>query len=186
MTAEFNSEFKSSEEVGNGRDATLDRLARRYGSALSRYFERRVDRKVDVPDLVQEVFLRLSRLGDLAEIQKPEHYLFRTAASALKDRARHNAVRQAAAHQVFDETVHSGSDFSPHRVLVGKETVERLCDALRKLPVRTRDVFVLRAFEEQRMADVARLLGISTRAAEKHYAKALAYAARVLGEWDDC
>ncbi len=186
MTAETNSDFKSGEGADNGRSATLDRLARHYGSALGRFFERRVDRKADVPDLVQEVFLRLSRLGDLSEIQKPEHYLFRTAASALKDRARRNIVRHATAHQVFDESAHSGSDFSPHRVLVGREAVAQLCEALRKLPVRTRDVFVLRAFEEQKMADVARSLGISTRAAEKHYAKALVYAARVLGEWDDC
>lgn len=173
------------EDAGDRLPASLELLAREYRGALSRYFERRVDRTADVPDLVQEVFLRLARLGDLSRIGKPEHYLFATAASALADRARRNLVRHASAHDHFDEAVHGGSDFSPHRVLEGKEALARLDEVLRRLPTRTRDVFVLRTFEERKMADVARVIGISTRAAEKHYAKALAFAARSLEGWRD-
>lgn len=165
------------------RSTLLDGLARRYGRALSRFFERRVAHKADVPDLVQDVFLRLSRLPDPSAIAKPEHYLFATAASALKDRARRDAVRCAGAHDEFDETLHAGSDFSPARVLEGKEAIDRLQATLRSLPERTRDAFVLRVFEEQKMADVARALGISVRAAEKHYAKAMAHVARTLEDW---
>lgn len=183
--AEPHPAHKSCDDVEKSRAATLDRLARSYGHALTRFFERRVDRRADVPDLVQEVFLRLSRLSDFSMIEKPEHYLFRTAASALNDCGRRNAVRHTASHQVFDEAAHGGSDFSPHRVLEGKDALGRLEEALRNLPERTRDVFVLRAFEEQKMADVARILGISTRSAEKHYAKGLAFAARALEGWRD-
>jgi RNA polymerase sigma-70 factor (ECF subfamily) len=34
--------------------------------ALHRFFERRVNVKADVPDLVQDVYLRLSRMADPA------------------------------------------------------------------------------------------------------------------------
>ena len=76
-----------------GRNKVLSRLARTYDRALGRFFERRVPSKADVPDLVQEVFLRLSRMDDPAAIEKPEHFLFVTAANVLKDRARREAVR---------------------------------------------------------------------------------------------
>lgn len=166
-------------------EATLDRLARRYGGALARFFERRIGLGTDVADLVQEVFLRMARRGDLSKIEKLESYLFSAAASTLKDRARRDRVRRVAAHDQFDEAVHGDSDFSADRVLEGRQAVARLDEALRELPTRTRDVFVLRAFEERKMADVAHVLGISTRAAEKHFARALAHAAKALEGWRD-
>jgi len=51
------------------------------------------------------------------------------------------------------------------------------------LPERTRDVFVLRMLEGCRMTEVARAMGISTRAAEKHQARALAYVAERLADY---
>lgn len=168
------------EDAAADRRNALDQLARRYGRALSRFFERRVERKADVPDMVQDVFLRLSRLSDLSAINKPEHYLFTAATSTLRDQARRAAVRCAGTHERFDEDLHGGSDFSPARVLEGREAIARLNVTLRQLPERTRDIFVLRVFEEQKMVEIARALGISVRAVEKHYARAMAQVARAL------
>jgi RNA polymerase sigma factor (sigma-70 family) len=156
------------------RDTLLDKLARQYTPALGRFFNRRVDNKSDVADLVQDVFLRLSRLSDAKLIREPEHYLFTTAASALRDRARRNVVRRFEQHPVCDSEF-VGSDFTPERVLAGRHAIAQLEAALRELPERSRHAFVLRVWEDFKMADVARILGISQRAAEKHYAKAMAH-----------
>jgi RNA polymerase sigma-70 factor (ECF subfamily) len=157
------------------RMSVLDRIARQHARALARFFMRRVDDRSEVPDLVQDVFFRLSRLKDLSTIEKPEQYVFATAASALRDRQRRQGARGGRAHETFDEYVHGRSDLSPERVLAGKQAVEQLRAALRELPERTRDVFVLRVFEDMKMADIARAMGVSQRAVEKHYVKALAY-----------
>jgi RNA polymerase sigma factor (sigma-70 family) len=135
-----------------------------------------------VPDLVQDVFLRLSRMPDPTAIEKPEHFLFVTAANVLKDRARRDAVRGSGLHDDLDERLAS-SDFPPDRVLESKEASVRLQATLLELPERTRDVFVLRVLEGLKMADVARSLRISTRAAEKHQAKALAVVTQALEDW---
>jgi len=156
------------------RGTGLEALARRYATPLRRYFERRVRDPEDVPDLVQDVLMRLSRLNGLSSIEQPEHYVFRTASSALRDKARRDQVRHRSDHVEFDPNLHGGSEFSPERVLAGKLAVSAMHSALRALPERTRDIFVLRVFEEQKAADVARALGISTRSVELHYAKALA------------
>jgi RNA polymerase sigma factor (sigma-70 family) len=161
----------------------LSRLARTYGTALARFFERRVRAKDDVPDLVQDVFVRLSRMPDPATIEKPEHFLFVTAANVLKDRARREAVRGNGLHDQLAETLPGDSDFPADRVLESREAAARLQAVLLELPERTRDVFVLRVLEGLKMADVARALAISTRAAEKHQAKALARVTEALEDW---
>jgi RNA polymerase sigma-70 factor (ECF subfamily) len=159
------------------RGTGLDALARRYRLPLQRFFERRVRNQDDVPDLVQDVLTRLARLDDLSSIEQPEHYLFRTASSALRDKARRDITRHRKDHVEFDADTHGGSDFSPERVLAGREAVAAMSAALRTLPEKTRDIFVLRVFEEQRTAQVAQALGLSTRSVELHYAKALAHLA---------
>jgi RNA polymerase sigma-70 factor (ECF subfamily) len=172
-------------EMAGSRERLLDRLARRYAAPLARFFERRVGSQADVPDLVQEVFLRLSRMPDPAGIEKPDSFLFVTAANALKDRARREAARGAGLHDSWDEIAHPGSEITPHRVLEGREAVARLRAALLELPERTRDIFVLRVLEGVKMADVARAIGISTRACEKHFARAMAHVALALEDWRD-
>lgn len=166
-----------------GRSSLLNDLARRYAAPLARFFERRVHNRHDVPDLVQDVFLRLSALPDPMAIEQPEHYLFVTAANTLRDKARRDTVRHAGMHGELDENLLEGSDITPLRVLEGKEAIVQLRAALMELPERTRDVFVLRVFEECRMSDIAVAIGISRRAAEKHYARALAYVVQALGDW---
>lgn len=169
------SETDSMEAGTGGEDErSLEHLARRYSRALASFFRRRVSNKADVPDLVQDTFLRLAKLRSLDEVRQPEHYLFQTASSALRDRARRDTVRERGAHQEFEETHHSGSEISPERVAIGRFAVRELREVIERLPERTRDIFVLRVFEEMRTAEIAAALGISQRAVEKHHAKALA------------
>jgi RNA polymerase sigma factor (sigma-70 family) len=158
-----------------GQSSALEILARQYAHALARFFRLRVNNRSDVADLVQDVFLRLAKLKDLNGIDKPEQYIFTTATSALRDRHRRDAVREQQSDDSLDETRHGCSDFSPERVLAGRQAVDHLHRAIRELPDRRRDVFVLRVFEGLKMAEIARVLGISQRAAEKHYANAMAY-----------
>jgi RNA polymerase sigma-70 factor (ECF subfamily) len=159
---------------GPAEDRDVESLARRYTTPLRRYFERRLRDRQDVPDLVQDVLVRLSRLGDLSAIEQPEHYVFRTASSALRDKVRRDQARQRSDHVEFDPNLHGGSEISPDRVLAGRSALVAMDVALRGLPQRTRDIFVLRTLEGRKIAEVARALGISTRSVEIHLAKALA------------
>lgn len=165
------------EEDERSRDAGglgMDAFARRYMLPLRRFFERRVRDKSEAADLVQDVLTRLVRMGDLSHVEKPENYLFRTAYSALRDRARRDAVRHREDHVAFDPRYHDRADFAPDRVLAGRQAMVAMHAALQRLPERTRDIFVLRVFEGQKTSEVARALGLATRTVEVHYAKALA------------
>lgn len=165
------------------RRAALVALVRAYTRPLTSFFSRRATMSADVPDLVQDVFLRLARMPDPSAIDRPDSLVFVTASNVLKDRVRRGRVRGESASESLDAEATEGSDFTPDRVLEGREAVARLREALLELPERTRDVFVMRMLEGMRMAEVAATMGISTRAAEKHQARALAHVARRLEGW---
>lgn len=156
------------------RQQFLDRLARRYSRALNRFFERRAPRlSSEREDLTQEVFARLAQRSSGEEIAHAEGYLFQTAASVLTDRMRRLSARRSDEHVEYDENEHAVEDFSAERVLAAREQVEMVVAALEDLPERTRFAFVLHRFEGLRQQEIARRLGISVSAVEKHIVRAL-------------
>lgn len=169
----------------SARNGRLDQLVRRYYAPLVSFFRRRTKHSADVDDLVQQVFLRLSQHPHVDAIRNPDAYIFQTAANALTDHARRNGARRRIFEDGGDEdSVEWSSDVSPERVLQGSQSMAQLVAALRTLPERTRDVFMLRCFEGLRHAEIAHLQGISVRATEKHFATALARISVFLDEED--
>ena len=163
----------SKSEHTDNTDATIASLHPVYGPALTRFSQRRILEHADVDDLVQEVFLRLSRRGDLTDITNIGGYIFQTAANVLKDRLRHRMSRQANDHNFLTDQQIDDTAFSPERVLVGKETLNHLSAALAELPDRTQMIFVLCRLEGMQYAEVAKKLGISVSSVDKHMAKAM-------------
>ena len=153
----------------------------RFRASLLRFFERRVDR-LEAEDLVQDVFVRLARRGDLDRIENLGGYVFETAANVLRDRGRRRRVRAADRHELFDNDRHGGADFPADRVVEGQERLRRAGAALLELPERTRTVFVLRRLEGLCYRDVAARLGVSVSAVEKHMARAVAHLMRMLDD----
>lgn len=151
------------------RDGLLTAVAKRYRFALNSFFRRRLGADRDeCEDLTQEVLLRLSSQAHLNEVDRLEAYLFRAASGVLVDHVRRRRVRGAGFGESYDEERHAPADFSPERVLLGKEEVDRLMTAIEALPERARHALVLFKFEGLRQAEIARRMGISVSAVEKH------------------
>lgn len=150
----------------------IEALTRAYAYALKRFFQRRAEHP-DVDDLVQEVFLRLTRRGALDDIRNLEGYVFQTAANVLRARLRQRISHRENDHQAIDENYAEATAFSPERVLLGREAIEHLSLAVQKLPARTRAVFLLCRVEGLPHADVARRLGVGISTVDKHMAKAM-------------
>jgi RNA polymerase sigma-70 factor (ECF subfamily) len=122
--------------------ARLDDLARRYYAPLASFFRKRTHNAPEVQDLVQQVFLCLAQYRELGDIEKPDGYIFQTAANTLKDHHRHNAVSERFSKEQLAISGAADSDFSRERVLQGRDTVAQLAHALRQLPERTRDILI--------------------------------------------
>ena len=140
-------------------------LSVRYGQAVRRFFSRRLRDGADVEDLTQEVFARLLKRAELGEIANIEGYLFHTAANLLRERAR-KAARRPGDGAPGDEIDAAVEEFSPERILLGREAYARMVEALQELPERARTIFVLNRFEELSAAEIARRLGVSVSTVE--------------------
>lgn len=168
-------------DFGEDSASQWENVSLRYRAPLRGFFSKRVKDPAEVEDLTQEVFLHLVRRAHGGPIEHVKQYVFQIAANALRDWGRRRQARDQDAHESFDEEIHQpATEISPERVLLGEEAVKLAVSVLRALPQRTRDVFVLRAMEKRKYLEIAALLGISVRAAEKHMAKALAQLGRAM------
>ena len=132
--------------------------------------------------MVQQVFERLLKRGNVGGLEKLGGYVFQTASRVLTDRLRHRRSHHADAHDPFDEHSHGDVDFSPEHVLLERERLARATAALLELPERTRVIFVLRRLEGMKYLDIAARLNISVSAVEKHMERAVAHLAQSLDE----
>jgi RNA polymerase sigma-70 factor (ECF subfamily) len=151
-----------------------------YRAALFAYFMRRLRNRADADDLVQDVFIRLSRLDPSTHVFNAEGLIFHTAANLLRDRA-----RRAKSHRHIGELATleiDPADEEPGvlRVLEARAELSRVIVALHALSERTRHIFVLRRLEHVRVDDIAMYYGISISAVEHHITKAQAYLAKTI------
>src|SRR5262245_54844114 len=85
-----------------------------HGAQLRTFLLARVRNASDVPDIVQEVFLRMLRIPDHEAIRSPEAYLFTVARHV----AQQHALREATAPPSVEITqmlteLHATSDADP-------------------------------------------------------------------------
>jgi RNA polymerase sigma factor (sigma-70 family) len=158
------------------RDARLRALAVRYRDPLVRYFLRRGLQPDAAEDCAQEVFVRVARI-DPDKVDNAEAYLFTIAASVAVDRSRAARSRRELYHDPIDELI-PGGDFTPARVVEGRQALEQLAAVLDELPDRTREIFLLNRLEGLSYTQIAARFAVSVKAVEKQMSKALAHLRR--------
>ncbi len=67
------------------RHGFLERLFNEQSKGLRKYFRYRIRKSADIPDLVQEVYLRLLTVKDPKAIRRPVSYLYSVASNLLKE-----------------------------------------------------------------------------------------------------
>lgn len=159
-------EGRASLEAWTG--SRLETYAREYGSALTRYFDRRGAPPDVSQDLVQEVFVRLAGMTRKSAIGNGEAYLMRTASNVWIDYLRKQQRAGARIHYEYDDDIHSPAGLSPENVLESRQNLEWVIRALEGLPPRTRHIYLLCRVDGQQRQAVAKRLRISISAVDKH------------------
>ncbi len=142
--------------------------------ALMHFLLKRWSEREDVPDLRQEVYMRVYEAALRERPLSPRAFLFTTARNLLADRIRRQKVVSIEAMGDLEPScVYLIEEVSPERWTGGRQLLRRLADALDALPDRCRDVVWLRRVEELPQKDVAHRLGIREKTVEKHLAKGM-------------
>lgn len=146
-------------------------VALQYGRGLHRFLSFHLRNVDDVPDLAQEVYLRLLRVNHQDAIRNPEAYLFTVASHVLYQ----HSIRQAAG-TVFVEITEETELFSPAGEdpcvkAENSERVERFQKILERLPPRVAVALVMHriGYTVQEVADE---LGVARETVKKYLTRA--------------
>ncbi|MGD9726426.1 MAG: RNA polymerase sigma factor [Nitrospiraceae bacterium] len=141
---------------------------------LRRFLAKRVQCEATAADLVQETYLRLTRLTNSEPIQNIRAFLFQIADNLAIDhlRSRTRFCRRYAGTPSPDL---AGTTPLPDRELAAKQEWNLLQEAIGDLAPKCREAFLLHRVQHLSYNEIAARLDISQRTVEKHIGKALAH-----------
>jgi RNA polymerase sigma factor (sigma-70 family) len=154
----------------------ISSIASQYGRRLRRFLSVRLRNPADVPDLAQEVFLRLLRVDRRDAIRSPEAYLFTVASHVIHQ----HTLRQSAVpptvdiEDVFAE-LHALPTDDPESRADTQQRIDALTKVLEKLPPALSAALILHRFEGLSIEEIGRKLGVARPTAKKYLARALLY-----------
>jgi RNA polymerase sigma-70 factor (ECF subfamily) len=139
-------------------------------ATLMHFLRRNWRNKADHADLCQEVYVRVyeAALQEIPAQAKP--FVLSTARTLLIDHVRREHVISIEAVADLDTLGVGTEEVSPDRVVIAREELRRLQDALDLLPPRCREAVVLRQVEGLSRREIAERMGISEETVKRHLA----------------
>lgn len=164
--------------IASESDGALDALFQRHRHYVFRVAWGLLGEDAAAEDVVQEVFLRM-RTGRLKARPRARFttWLYKVAVNAAREQARKRRRMwgDSAAADALAETADEGAD--PARL----ETLRDLGQALATLPLRQREVVVLRHLEGFDTAETAEILGCRAGTVKAHLNRATLKLREILG-----
>ncbi len=140
---------------------------------LVRYLRRNWRHQDEVPDLLQDVYVRLYEAAARERPRVVKPFLFTIARNLMIDRLRQMNVVSFEAVADFDRLNVIDDEPSPERLTSAREEIRQLQKAVDALPSRCRQIVVWRKIDGLSQREVARRLGVTEEVVESQLAKAV-------------
>jgi RNA polymerase sigma factor (sigma-70 family) len=150
----------------------IEGLVATHGDQLRRFLLNRVRNIADVPDLTQEVYLRMLRVPNVESVRSPEAYLFTVAKHVVQQ----HTLKVAASPSAELENVmgtRGSVQSDPALEFVAEQCLNKLQETLEKLSPKARAVFMLSRRDGLSFDEIAVHLGCSKPMVKKYFMKAL-------------
>jgi RNA polymerase sigma-70 factor (ECF subfamily) len=137
-----------------------------HQAALTRYLKRLCKSPAEVPDLRQEIYIRVCESATKSRPRFPKTFLFTTARNLVIDGVRRERV--VSIHYTQDAIFldRSIDELTPERRLTARQDLQQLTRAFDSLPEKTRSVIWLRRVAGLSQREAAESLGIDEGALE--------------------
>src|SRR4051794_17933292 len=183
------------DRAGQGDRTALGELLARHEARLrvlvSLRLDRRLQRRIDAADVLQDTYLEAaSRFGDFLRDQPMPFYLWlrfltvqkvhllhrQHLGTQARDAGRELSLQQGVSTEnssaiLAEQLV--GQHTTPSQAAIRAEQELRLQEALDRMDPLDREVLVLRHFEQLSNVETARVLGVSEGASSRRYGRAL-------------
>lgn len=151
-----------------------------HEAALTRYLRRVWRNQAEVPDLRQEVYVRIYESAGRALPTSPKAFLFTTARNLVADRVRRERIVSIDYSQDLESLNVLVDEISAEQHLSARQELRRLSEALDGLPDRCRDVIWLRRVEGLSQREAALRLGLNEGTVESHLSRGVRALARAV------
>lgn len=160
----------------DNKQVLVEDLAVRHEQGLRRFLRKRVRNAADIPDIVQEVFLRLLRVPNHETIRAPEAYIFTIARHVAQQHALQSAVIRGAVDldEVLSE-LGAVAEIDPALEVSAEQSLQELDQALEQLSPKVQATFLFYRRDGMSMDEISARLGISRPMAKKYLVRALAH-----------
>lgn len=166
----------------------LTSLEKAHSPQLRRFLSARLrNAAADVPDLVQEIYLRILRLKDHEAIRNPQAYLYTIASHVLHQYALRRAV-EPAAMDPLDVADHLETSIAPDPAEEAdvEQRLEAMECALEAYSPRAYAVLVMYRCEGLTLKQIGERLGVSNVMARKYLERAIKYCDQFLDRDQAC
>lgn len=162
--------------MDNERRTFVATVAAQHGRRLRRFLAARLRNAADVPDIAQEVYLRLLRIERHDRIRSPEAYLFTVASHLLYE----HALRQSAAPVVVEiadvvAELNSPPEDDPEHRAETQLRIQELGHAVDQLSPKVQATLMLHRRDGYTLEEISEQLGVSRHTVKKYLAKALVH-----------
>ena len=156
-----------------GDESAFNKIVLKYQQKIYWHARRMTGNHLDADEVVQEVLLVLfQKLKDFQFKSSLYTWIYRITATRSINFLRKKNLKQFFS---FDDqeakSVKSSEDIV--RDLEAKEKLEKLENALKKIPVKQREVFVMRSFEELSYEEISEITGKSIGGIKANYFHAM-------------
>jgi len=157
----------------DARQALVAQLIASHGDQLRRFLASRVSNRADVPDIFQEIFLRLLRVPDADAIRSPEAYLFTVARHVAQQHSlgQANSARSLELQEMLDDRTDIPND--PALEVSAQQSLEVLQRALQSISPKARAAFLYHRRDGLTLEQIGRRFGVGRDQAKKYLATAL-------------
>lgn len=134
---------------------------------------RRIVRRADVEDILQEAFVRSFEAEGRQDIRDARAFLLRTARNLALDHVSRAAYKRTGSLDAADEDRWIDQGAPPEARVDAEQRFITFCQAVGGLPEQCRRVFVLHKIYGMSHEEIATRLGIAPSTIQKHIAKGL-------------
>ncbi|MGY0556428.1 MULTISPECIES: RNA polymerase sigma factor [unclassified Lysobacter] len=141
-------------------------------------------RAIDVDDVIQEAYCRISELDSVAHIRAGRSYFFTTARAVAIDMTRSAGYKNTRAMTEIEwlDVIDDGP--TPDRAAEASQELERATKLLSQLSWTCRQVIELRRVHGLSQAETARRLGVSENVVENHIVRGIRRLLKAVSELD--
>lgn len=162
-------------------EAAFEALVRRWQQPVARFLFHLVGRNDLLPDLCQEVFLRVyEHRARYRETGAFAPWLYRIALNVGRD-----ALRRRKEPHSLGDAEYADRQPPPDAICERAECGRLLAQSLAELPEPLRLVLVLRHYDDMSFEDIARLLGAPASTIKSRFRAALQRLRERLSSWND-